>query len=172
MGKNRFKSSQIKREGGGFAPLPFAVIRSRGFTHLSAHAVKLLIDLLAQYKGDNNGDLCAAWTIMRGRGWKSKETLNKALKELKEGDWVEVTRQGGRHKASLYGLTFYAIDDCKGKLDVRSTSSPRGTWKKNEPLPAMPKLKVVPLLSGTGTALQVADANAINGGTPSVSIAR
>ena len=155
-----------------FAPLPFAVIRSQGFARLSAHAVKLVIDLLAQYKGDNNGDLCAAWTIMQGRGWKSKETLNKALKELKEGHWVEVTRQGGRHKASLYGLTFYAVDDCNGKLDVRSTSSPRSTWKKNEPLPAMPKLKVVPLLAGNSTALHVHDANAISSGTPSVSIAR
>ena len=172
MGKNRFKSSQAKQESGGFAPLPFAVIRSQGFAHLSAHAVKLLIDLLGQYKGNNNGDLCAAWTIMQGRGWKSKDTLNKALKELKEGHWVEVTRQGGRHKATLYGLTFYAIDDCNGKLDVLSTSSPRGAWKKNEPLPSMPKLKVVPLLSGNRTALQFADANAISSGTPSVSIAR
>jgi hypothetical protein len=100
-------------------------------------------DLLAQYKGDNNGDLCAAWTLMQPRGWKSKDTLSKALKELLAGDWLEVTRQGGRHKATLYGLTFYAIDDCKGKLDVKATGSPRGTWKKNEPLPPLPRLKVI-----------------------------
>ena len=144
MGKNRFKEAQAKRERGGFVPLPFVVIRSHSFARLSAHAVKLLNDLLAQYKGDNNGNLCAAWTLMQPRGWKSKDTLNKALKELLAGEWLEVTRQGGRHKATLYGLTFYAIDDCKGKLDVQPTGSPRGTWKKNEPLPPMPKLKVVP----------------------------
>ena len=144
MAKNRFKNAQAKREGGGFVPLPFAVIRSQSYAGLSAHAVKLLNDCLAQYKGDNNGDLCAAWTLMRPRGWKSKETLNNALKELLSGEWLEVTRQGGRHKATLYAITFYAIDYCNGKLDVSATNSPRGSWKKNEPLPPLPKLKVVP----------------------------
>ncbi len=148
MARNRFKDAQAKREGGGFVPLPFVVIRSQCFARLSAHAVKLLNDLLAQYKGDNNGDLCAAWTLMQPRGWKSKDTLNKALKELLTGDWLEVTRQGGRHKATLYAVTFYAIDECKGKLDVRSTGSPRGTWKKNEPLPPLPKLQAVPRRAG------------------------
>ena len=148
MAKNRFKDAQAKREGGGFVPLPFIVIRSHSYASLSAHAVKLLNDLLAQYKGDNNGDLCAAWTLMQRRGWKSKDTLNKALKALLAGEWLEITRQGGRHQASLYGLTFYAIDDCGGKLDVRPTGSPRGSWKKNEPLPPLPKLKVVPRQAG------------------------
>jgi hypothetical protein len=85
---------------------------------------------------------------MQPRGWKSKDTLNKALKELLAGDWLEVTRQGGRHKATLYAVTFYSIDECKGKLDVRATGSPRGTWKKNEPLPPLPKLKVVSRRAG------------------------
>jgi hypothetical protein len=172
MGNNRFKNAQAKRESGGFAPLPYAVMRSYSFTLLTAHAVKLLVDLLAQYRGNNNGDLSAAWTLMQLRGWKSKDTLNKALRELRDGNWLEVTRQGGRHKATLYGLTFYAIDDCKGKLDVRATSSPRGTWKKNEPLPAMPKLKAVPRASTDAPALQKTNASAISGGTPIVSIAR
>jgi hypothetical protein len=143
MGDNRFKNVQEKRERGGFAPLPYVVMRSHSFSALSAHAVKLLIDLLAQYKGDNNGDLCAAWSIMRDRGWKSKDTLNKALKELRGGDWLEVARQGGRNKATLYAVTFYNIDVCKGKLDILSTRSPRSIWRKHEPLPPQPKLKVV-----------------------------
>ena len=91
MGRNRFRDAQAKREGGGFVPLPFAVLRSQSFTRLSAYAVKLLNDLLAQYKGDNNGDLCAAWTLMQPRGWRSKDTLNKALKELLSGHWLELT---------------------------------------------------------------------------------
>lgn len=148
MARNRFKEAKAKREGGGFVPLPFVVLRSHNFTLLSAYAVKLLNDLLAQYRGNNNGDLCAAWTVMHPRGWKSKDTLNKALKELLAGNWVEVTRQGGRNKATLYALTFYAIDDCKGKLDVNATGSPNGAWRKNEPLPPLPKLKVVTRRAG------------------------
>ena len=115
MGRNRFKDAQARREGGGFVPLPFVVIRSQSFTRLSAHAVKLLNDLLAQYKGDNNGDLCAAWTLMQPRGWKSKDTLNKALKELLAGDWLEVTRQGGRHKATLYAANVLRNRRLQGK---------------------------------------------------------
>ena len=148
MGKSRFKSAQSKRERGGFVALPHVVIRSQNFASLSAHAVKLLIDLLSQYKGNNNGDLCATWTLMQRRGWKSKDTLNKALKELRLCDWLETTRQGGRHKPTLYAVTFIAIDSCGGKLDVLATASPRGSWKKNEPLPPMPKLNTVLRLSG------------------------
>jgi hypothetical protein len=65
--------------------------------------------------------------------------LSKALKELRGGNWIEVSRQGGRHKATLYAVTFYAIDYCKGKLDVSSTGSPRSTWRKHEPYSPMPK---------------------------------
>ena len=46
---------------------------------------------------------------MSKRGWKSKDTLSKALAELRDKDWIEVTRQGGRHSPSLYAVTFYAI---------------------------------------------------------------
>lgn len=146
--KNRYKDAADKREGGGFVALPHAVIRSHSYSLLSAHAIKLLFDQLAQYNGGNNGDLSTAWTLMKPRGWKSKETLSKAIKELIEAGWLELTRQGGRHKPSLYAVTFYAIDECKGKLDVQPTRTPRGTWKQNEPLPPLPKLKVVPRLPG------------------------
>lgn len=146
--KNRFKDAKDKREGGGFIALPHVVIRSKSFCLLSSYAIKLLFDLLSQYNGGNNGDLCAAWTLMETRGWKSKETLSKSIKQLIEAGWLELTRQGGRHKASLYAITFYAIDECKGKLDVQPTQKPRGTWKQNEPLPPMPKLILVPRLEG------------------------
>lgn len=114
--------------------MAYVVLRSQCFSRLGPHAVKLLMDLLAQYKGDNNGDLCAAWTLMKKRGWRSRDTLSKARRELLEGEWVTVTRQGGRHVPTLYALTFYAIDECRGKLDIQSTHSPPGNWRKNEPM--------------------------------------
>jgi hypothetical protein len=139
----RWKSAVAKRERGGFVPLPFTVIRSQSFAGLSAHAVKLLCDLLAQYRGDNNGDLCLAWKIMNNRRWRSRDTLQKARTELLDKEWIVISRRGGRHQATLYAVTFYAIDYCAGKLDIASTGSPTGEWRKNEPLPALPKLKVV-----------------------------
>ena len=122
-----------KREPGGYVPLAHVVLRSPAFSRLSRGACKLVLDLLSQYRGDNNGDLCVAWTVMERRGWKSRDTLYRALKELLDGKWIEVTRQGGKHRCSLYAFTFFAIDPCKGKLDVDSTHSPRGTWRLNDP---------------------------------------
>jgi hypothetical protein len=96
---------------------------------LSANSVKLLIDLMGQYNGYNNGDLCLVWTQMEPRGWKSKETLYKARDELIAAQWIVVTRQGGRRIPSLYGLTMFAVDPCGGKLDISMQAFPRGAWK-------------------------------------------
>lgn len=132
--KHRFKDAKAQRESGGFVALPHIVIRSEAYAKMSAYAVKLLNDLLAQYRGNNNGDLCAAWTLMQKRGWKSRDTLNKALRELKDEEWIIVTRQGGRHMPSLYAITFYAIHECGGKLDVRPTHTPMSQWRRHEPI--------------------------------------
>lgn len=80
---------------------------------------------------------------MATRGWKSRDTLRKAILELLHYGWIMVARQGGRHQATLFAVTFFAIDECDGKLDIRATGSPPGEWRKNEPLLALPKLKVV-----------------------------
>ncbi len=126
-----------KREAGGYVPMPHCVLRSEAFVRLSCQAVKLLTDLLAQYKGNNNGDLCATWSLMKMRGWRSQATLNKALRELKAGGWIKVARQGGRNSASLYAVTFFGVDECKGKLDIPARLSPSSEWRKNEPMPPL-----------------------------------
>lgn len=128
-------------EKGGFVRIPHVVLRSVGFSKLSAHATKLIMDLLSQFIGTNNGDLVAAYSVMKKRGWRSKGTLNRALKELLEAGFIEVSRQGGKHKCSLYAVTFYKVDYCKGKLDISPTERPVSTWKKNEPLPDIPTLQ-------------------------------
>lgn len=141
MSRRKSASNHERGEKGGYAPLYHCVIRSQGFANLSAHSVKLLIDLLSQYYGSNNGDLAAAFSVMQARGWKSKGTLYRAIKELIDAGFIEVSRQGGRHRCSLYALTFYAVDDCKGKLDIQPTNTPKSLWRKNEPVPDIAKLQ-------------------------------
>src|SRR4051812_11805852 len=106
MGKKRHKGHGAKREGIGFVALPHVVVRSPEFAKLSPFALKALIGLLGQYLGDNNGDLCAAWTVMSPLGWRSRDSLAKGLKELKAADFVVVTRKGGKHRATLYAVNF------------------------------------------------------------------
>ena len=135
--------SPERREPGGFAALPHCLLESKVYIGLSPHAVKLLNDLLAQFKGFNNGDLCLSWSIMAKRGWKSRDTLNKARKELMDVELIFVSRYGDRKRAHLYALTFFAIDECGGKLDISATPKPLSLWRKHEPLPPL-KIKLTP----------------------------
>lgn len=130
MARTRLKSKG-RRENGTYVGIPHAITRSREYAALSAIAVKLLIDLADQFNGSNNGDFQATWPFMKSKGWRSKATLYRALNELLNREFVIVSRQGGRHVCSLYALTFLAIDDCKGKLDINETTVPSSAWKKN-----------------------------------------
>jgi hypothetical protein len=95
-GRRRFAPALILRKD---------ILDSPEWCDLSAYETKLIIDLASQYKGKNNGDLCAAWSIMKRRGWRSPGTLSKTLHSLIAKNWVLLTRQGGKHVASLYALT-------------------------------------------------------------------
>lgn len=143
--------SPERREPGGFAALPHCLLASQVYIGLSAHAVKLLNDLLAQFKGFNNGDLCLAWTIMEKRGWKSRDTLNKARQELLDCELILVSRYGDRKRPHLYALTFFAIDECGGKLDIKATERPMSTWRLHDPLPPL-KIKITPTPGGLNEA--------------------
>jgi hypothetical protein len=95
--------------------------------------LKLLIDVAAQYRGTNNGDLSASFTLMKKRGWTSKDQLQKALTELLDRGFLILTRQGGRTMPSLFALTWESIDECGGKLDISSTITASNLWKRTEP---------------------------------------
>lgn len=105
------------------------VLESDEYAALSAYGVKLMFDLYAQFRGNNNGDLCAAWSVMERRGWRSPSTLHRAVRELLEQGWIVTARKGGRNKASLFALTFLPIDECKGKLDIAPTTAPSNAWR-------------------------------------------
>lgn len=126
-----------RRESGAFVPFPVSVLNHPNFIRLSNKAVKLLMDLVTQIRFKvggpvNNGDISVAWKLMGKRGWKSKETLRNALDELVYFRFVKLTRQGGRHQPSLYAVTWWAIDECGGKLDVSPTKVPSNEWKEKK----------------------------------------
>lgn len=140
MGKSTTRS-----EIGQFAAMPHAVLKTRKYASLDGWAAKLLLDLTRQYNGRNNGDLTAAWTVMREHGWRSKGTLNRAIKRLREVGFIVTTRQGWNRNCSLYALTWHPIDECmdregRHKHDAKPTLRPPGCWKdKVEPLDPPPK---------------------------------
>ena len=91
--------------------------------------MKLLVDIASQFNGKNNGDLTAAYSVMRERGWNSTGTLNKARKALLDAGLIQETRSGGRHRCTLYAVTWRGINECKSKLDVKPTIAPSNLFQ-------------------------------------------
>ena len=113
-----------------FVMFPRVLMLHKNFKTLSPRATKLVVDLASQYNGFNNGDLCASLGFLKNRGWNSSDQLFKARKELADRGMTVVARQGGLNLATLFALTWFPIDDCKGKLDIASTITPPGNWKR------------------------------------------
>lgn len=110
---------------------------SQEYAALSPRAVKALVDVYCQFKGGNNGDLVASWSVMSKRGWTSKDQLGKAIAELLEHGWLEITRQGGfkggKHLPRLLAVTWLGIDYCGGKLDCKPNPVPSMAWRRPAP---------------------------------------
>ncbi|MCE4510320.1 hypothetical protein [Xanthomonas hortorum] len=135
--RERFKGRKVS---GAFFRVNVEVLNSAAFCGLSMKARALLLDLGAQFTGYNNGDQSAAWSVMRKRGWKSKDTLRRALLELLEAGLIEQTRQGGLHWCSLFAFTWMGIEECGGKLDAKPNAVPSHLWRSKA---SKPTLRVV-----------------------------
>lgn len=133
MARSRLKTSG-RRESGRFTGIPHAVMHHSDYIALSYTAKSLLFELALQYNGYNNGDLTAAWSILSKRGWNSKSTLVKALRELIERGFVIRSRTGWfsnpGSRCALYAITWNAVDDCYSKnLEISSTITPIRSFK-------------------------------------------
>lgn len=136
MAKSRHKGNRSQEP---FVRLPYSVLNSPLFLKLAPHAIKLLLDVAAQYRGDNNGDLCIAWKVMQPRGWRSEATLHKAKRELLEAGFLYESRKGQRpNLCSLFALTWFTFDD-KDKYDhgAKAGFTP-GEYRFKAPLTVIP----------------------------------
>lgn len=149
MSRTRERMKGRRNFAGGFSMLVHDYFQSEQYAKLSPRAVKLLIDLLCQYRGTNNGDLTTAWSVMRAVGWRSKDSLSAARHELEARGWIVKTRQGTKRTATLYALTFYGINDCRDKegnsklleAGSRPDAKPLHLWKLAQYDTAAPKRK-------------------------------
>lgn len=124
---------KTKGNGKGAAP-PFvmldrAMLSSPGFRALSFAAQAVLLQLMAQYNGRNNGDLSATRTMAKEWGIASDNTLRRALSELEEGGWILQTRSSvfsrDGARCALYAVGWLPIHECPGKdLEVEPTRAP------------------------------------------------
>lgn len=118
-----------KREEGRFAAIPHDVLRSPKFVALAPAAVKLLLDLLWQYNGENNGRLLATLKKMRERNWRGEHQLVNARRELSEAGFIMETRKGARpNRAAWWAITWFSLD-WHPEMDIKPAAYVRGLWR-------------------------------------------
>lgn len=127
--RSRIEKAKGRRERGSFAQIPASVLQSAEFHGITGEAVRLLLALAAQYNGHNNGNLCAALSLAKQYGFRSGDTLARAIAGLLEAGLIIRTRegmfQGAGSKCALYAIAWKPIDACPGKgLTVEPTNAP------------------------------------------------
>jgi hypothetical protein len=86
------------------------LLRDNVFKNLTPVAHKTLNYLASQCNGYNNGDLDICEKNARKSGLRmSAASLRRGAKELLDAGFIELTRQGGRNRNSLYALSWYDI---------------------------------------------------------------
>lgn len=140
MAGSKYKGSKYSES---FTGIVHSVFEAPAFAALSPHACKLLLELAGQYRGNNNGNLTVAWSVVSKRGWKSRTTLWRCKSELIKAGFVYVTRKG--HMPStceLLALTWFPLD-VSNKFDAEALAGFKSkAYRAAIPLPTLPAIKV------------------------------
>jgi hypothetical protein len=132
MGRDRrAKGQDTSRDSGPFVALPFVVLDSHAYLALSHPAKALLMEIARQYVRDNNGRLLASRAYLSKRGWKSVDTISRALRELIAARLIHQTVMGHFPKtASWYAVTWRTLDRLPGFDAGAADSFERGAYAK------------------------------------------
>lgn len=112
MSRYRYKKGELEALG-GFVAVPRDVFASKDYKGLSVEAKALLLEVMAQYRGDNNGDLTPSFYVVgETLGW-GKPRHAKAVAELRGTRLIQVTREGKRGSSGiteLWALSWFGLD--------------------------------------------------------------
>jgi hypothetical protein len=105
-----------------FVGVPFWVMTHVSFRTASHRSRALLLDVLLQYNGRNNGSLVVCDKALKPLGWNSRDGLTKAKRELVELGLLVETRRGAKpNRAAWYALGWRPLD-VKDGLDINVRS--------------------------------------------------
>lgn len=154
MARSKFEKATGRRERqrGSFAMIPENVLLSTAYHGIRGEAARLLTAIAVQFNGHNNGNLCAAMSVLRKYGFTSADTVARSLKALLEQGLIIRTRegyfQGSTSKCALYALGWHKIDECPGKgLTVGPTKTPPTIFTPAEKQPGLSEKRSDPLLN-------------------------
>lgn len=128
---------QRNQRKGRFVGIPYHVAIAPQFAALAPGELKLLIDLLCQRNGKNNGALSPTYELMKNRGWQGKKgSLYRAKDGLIEKGIIVVTRQGWKQRGrpTLVAVTWDGIDECahiEYDEGIKPSAVPLNYWCKD-----------------------------------------
>jgi len=134
------RRQQAEQVSGRFAALPHAVMDSTAFMGASDSARSLLLELVRQHTGKNNGhfQLTSGW--LRRRGWKSSDMVQRAKVELIARQLAIKTRLGGLNAGpDLWAVTWLPISDYAGLTEVSAMTYHPGAWHFLNPAMVVPR---------------------------------
>lgn len=111
-----------------FAGVPITVLDSEAYKRCRMPARALLMELVRQHNGRNNGHLHLAREYLRRRGMSSPDVTHRATKQLQDLGLIVMTKQGGLSIGpSLFAVTWLKVSDFRG-LEMAPSEYPRGKW--------------------------------------------
>jgi len=119
-----------------FIGIPYRIAISQQFADLRAPEIKLLVDILTQYNGKNNGRLSTCHALLKKRGW-APSSLYRAYSNLVHAGFLVITRQGWKQRGrpTLVAITWNGIDkpgDIKFDDEINPSSIPLRYWEKEK----------------------------------------
>lgn len=140
MTRRTRKGLQVGR-GERYALIPREVLESASYHALTDWARTVLIAILAQFNGANNGCLALPFSQARELGVSHQWKLYAGLRVLEAADLIVCTRRGhlerGTKLPSLYAMTWRGIDEPRGDVvyDLGSSMCPLASnawarWKR------------------------------------------
>lgn len=125
--------AKIKRPAesvqGRYTAVPHSLLDSTSFVGASHMARSLILELMRQHDGKNNGHLHLSCRWLKTRGWSSNDSIQKAKLELLTRGLIIKTREGGLNNgADKYALTWMAITNFVG-LDIQAKDYQPGAYQ-------------------------------------------
>ena len=122
------KKERPESISGPYSTIPWSVIDSVSFKGSSDKAKALLLALMRQHNGSNNGHLHLAKKWLYNQGWTCDESNRKACRELLERGLIIQTRWGGLNMGpNWFALTWHTISNYVG-LDITAKGFNKGAY--------------------------------------------
>lgn len=123
------RKQPAEQVSGRFAAIPHAVMDSTAYMGASYVARSLLLELVRQHTGKNNGHFQLSTGWLRRRGWNSHDTVQRAKLEIVTRQLAIKTRLGGLNAGpDLWAVTWLPISDYVRLTEVRANSYHPGAW--------------------------------------------